>query len=80
MRRWHSAASSPNVYYTTAVDVATTLASALGLGLLAGVRLYATTFAVGLLLHFHWIELPERWTFLRNPILAACSEPCRREW
>jgi hypothetical protein len=40
------------------VDVLTTLASTVGLGLLAGIRLYATVFAVGLLLRFHWIELP----------------------
>ncbi len=37
------------------------LASALGLGLLAGARLYATVFAVGLLLRFDWITLPVAW-------------------
>ncbi len=37
------------------------LASALGLGMLAGARLYATAFAVGLLLRFDWIALPASW-------------------
>ncbi len=37
------------------------LASALGLGMLAGARLYATVFAVGLLLRAHWITLPAAW-------------------
>src|SRR3954447_4582269 len=43
------------------MDLMSTLASAAGLGLLAGIRLYATVFAVGLLLRFHWIELPAGW-------------------
>ena len=37
------------------------LASALGLGMLAGARLYATVFAVGLLLRFNWVALPPAW-------------------
>ncbi|MFB3828979.1 MAG: DUF4126 domain-containing protein [Bryobacteraceae bacterium] len=37
------------------------LASALGLGMLAGARLYATVLAVGLLLRFDWITLPASW-------------------
>ena len=37
------------------------LASALGLGMLAGARLYATVFAVGLLLRFNWVTLPTAW-------------------
>ena len=37
------------------------LASALGLGMLAGARLYATVFAVGLLLRFDWVNLPAAW-------------------
>ena len=37
------------------------LASALGLGMLAGARLYATVFAVGLLLRFQWLTLPAAW-------------------
>jgi hypothetical protein len=37
------------------------LASALGLGMLAGARLYATVLAVGLLVRFDWIALPIGW-------------------
>ena len=37
------------------------LASTLGLGMLAGARLYATVFAVGLLLRFNWVTLPAAW-------------------
>jgi hypothetical protein len=37
------------------------LASALGLGMLAGARLYATVLAVGLLIRFQWITLPAAW-------------------
>lgn len=37
------------------------LASALGLGMLAGARLYATVLALGLLLRFDWVALPAAW-------------------
>lgn len=37
------------------------LASALGLGMLAGARLYATALAIGLLLRFEWVALPAGW-------------------
>jgi hypothetical protein len=37
------------------------LASALGLGMLAGARLYATVLAVGLLLRLEWVSLPAPW-------------------
>lgn len=37
------------------------LASALGLGLLAGARLYATVFAIGLALRLEWITVPTTW-------------------
>ena len=37
------------------------LASALGLGVLAGARLYATVFALGLLIRFEWMTLPAAW-------------------
>ncbi|HTS27190.1 MAG TPA: DUF4126 domain-containing protein [Bryobacteraceae bacterium] len=43
------------------MDALTPLASSLGLGLLAGARLYATVFALGLLLRFHWMALPAAW-------------------
>lgn len=37
------------------------LVSALGLGMLAGLRLYATVFGLGLLLRFGWLTLPAGW-------------------
>jgi hypothetical protein len=37
------------------------LASALGLGMLAGLRLYATVFGLGLLLRLEWLALPAAW-------------------
>jgi hypothetical protein len=37
------------------------IASALGLGMLAGVRLYATVLVVGLLVRFEWVALPASW-------------------
>ena len=37
------------------------IASALGLGMLAGARLYATALAIGLLIRFEWIALPAAW-------------------
>jgi Domain of unknown function (DUF4126) len=43
------------------MDVLTPLASAAGLGLLAGARLYLTVFAIGLLIRFEWIALPAAW-------------------
>ena len=43
------------------MDTLNPLASALGLGMLAGVRLYATVLVVGLLLRFHWFPLPAAW-------------------
>ncbi len=43
------------------MDALTPLASTLGLGLLTGARLYATVFAIGMLLRFGWISLPAAW-------------------
>jgi hypothetical protein len=43
------------------MDVLTSLSSALGLGMLAGIRLYATVFAIGILLRFQWVTLPDGW-------------------
>jgi hypothetical protein len=43
------------------MDSLTPLASALGLGMLAGARLYATVFVLGLLLRFQWVTLPAAW-------------------
>jgi hypothetical protein len=43
------------------MGTSTALASAMGLGLLAGARLYATAFVIGLLLRFDWITAPAAW-------------------
>lgn len=43
------------------MDTLTPLASALGLGMLSGARLYATVFVVGLVLRFQWFTLPASW-------------------
>lgn len=43
------------------MDTMLPLASALGLGMLAGARLYATVFVLGLLIRFDWMTLPEGW-------------------
>jgi hypothetical protein len=43
------------------MDVLMPLASALGLGMLAGARLYATVFVIGMLLRFEWLTLPTSW-------------------
>jgi hypothetical protein len=43
------------------MDTLIPLASALGLGFLAGARLYATVFAVGLLLRLQWMAPPAGW-------------------
>ena len=50
------------------MDTLTPLASALGLGMLAGVRLYASVLVVGLLLRFHPFPLPDAWQ--RASVLA----------
>src|SRR5262249_50746709 len=43
------------------MNVLEPLASALGLGVLAGARLYATVFTLGLLLRLQWVTLPAAW-------------------
>ena len=43
------------------METLTPLASALGLGVLAGARLYATVLALGLLIRFEWMTLPAAW-------------------
>lgn len=40
------------------MDVFQILGTTLGLGLAAGMRLYATVLALGLALHYHWLTLP----------------------
>ncbi len=60
------------------------LASSLGLGMLAGARLYATVLAVGLMLRFHWIALPgmsEHVSVLTDTrILVASGAACAIEF
>jgi len=55
-------------YHGLTMETLTPLASALGLGMLAGVRLYATVLVVGLLLRFHPFPLPDAWQ--RASVLA----------
>jgi hypothetical protein len=43
------------------METLTPLASALGLGVLAGARLYATVLTLGLLIRFEWMTLPAAW-------------------
>jgi len=47
------------------MDLLTLLGAATGLGLAAGLRLYATVFAAGLAIRFNWIDLPARLDSLR---------------
>ena len=60
------------------------LASALGLGMLAGARLYATVLAVGLMLRFDWITLPAAWqhasVLADTRVLIAAGVACAIEF
>jgi hypothetical protein len=60
------------------------LASALGLGMLAGARLYLTVLGVGLLLRFHWIALPAAWqhasALADTRVLIASGVACAIEF
>jgi len=60
------------------------LASALGLGMLAGARLYLTMLGVGLLLRFNWIELPAAWqhasVLADTRVLIASGVACAIEF
>lgn len=60
------------------------LASALGLGILAGTRLYLTVLGVGLLLRFNWIELPAAWqhasVLADTRVLIASGVACAIEF
>jgi hypothetical protein len=46
------------------MDTLTLLGTATGLGLVAGLRLYATVLAVGLAIRFHWFTLPDNLSHL----------------
>lgn len=53
------------------------LGSALGLGLLAGIRLYATVLIVGLIVRFHWVDLPAGLDVLGHTwVLATAGAAC----
>ncbi len=60
------------------------LASALGLGVLAGARLYATVLALGLLIRFQWMSLPEGWqhaaVLADTRVLLAAGLACAIEF
>jgi len=51
----------PAALHWRSIETLVVLASALGLGMLAGARLYATVFAIGLLLRFDWVTLLTAW-------------------
>lgn len=60
------------------------LASALGLGMLAGARLYATVLTVGLLIRFGWIAVPAAWrdaaALADTRVLIAAGLACAVEF
>src|SRR5512143_1252693 len=66
------------------MDTLMPLASALGLGMLAGARLYATVFTVGLLLRLDWITVPAAWqhasVLADTRVLVASGIACALEF
>ena len=59
------------------MDTVQLLGSALGLGLLAGIRLYATVLIVGLIVRFHWVDLPAGLDVLGHTwVLATAGAAC----
>jgi len=58
------------------MDWSPLIGSALGLGMLAGIRLYATVFFLGLAIQFGWIPLgaeQEHWRVLTHPAVLGVS-------
>ncbi|HYI97815.1 MAG TPA: DUF4126 domain-containing protein, partial [Bryobacteraceae bacterium] len=57
------------------MDTVQVLGSAMGLGLLAGIRLYATVFALGLAIRMGWFHLSEQFAQLdvlaQTPVLVV---------
>jgi uncharacterized membrane protein len=52
------------------------IGSALGLGFLAGIRLYATVFILGIVIYFGWIPVTaehEHWSVLAHPAILGVS-------
>jgi hypothetical protein len=66
------------------MDTLTLLGTAAGLGLMAGIRLYACVFAVGLAVRLHWLTLPQNLSHLAvlgdTRILAAAGIACAMEF
>src|SRR5438270_6329160 len=63
------------------MDTVQLLGSALGLGLLAGIRLYATVFALGLIVRFHWLALPSGFDVLGHTwVLTTAGVACLIEF
>ena len=66
------------------METFTPFATALGLGMLAGTRLYATALAVGLLLRFQWIAVPAAWQHVSalsdSRVLIVCGLACAIEF
>lgn len=65
----------------TTPDLLTQLALAGGLAWASGVRLYAVCCVLGLLGHFHWLQLPGHLNLLAHPhVLMASSVLCACEF
>jgi hypothetical protein len=63
------------------MDTVQLLGSALGLGLLAGIRLYATVLILGLIARFHWFDLPSGLDVLGHTwVLATAGAACAIEF
>jgi hypothetical protein len=66
------------------MDTLQALGSAMGLGLLAGVRLYATVFALGLAIRMNWFHLTPTFAHLdvlaQTPVLILSGAACAIEF
>jgi hypothetical protein len=66
------------------MDTVQALGSAMGLGLLAGLRLYATVFALGLAIRMGWFHLSSTFSHLdvlaQTPVLALSGTACAIEF
>ncbi|MEJ7607976.1 MAG: DUF4126 domain-containing protein [Bryobacteraceae bacterium] len=66
------------------MDTLQLLGSAMGLGLLAGIRLYATVFALGLAIRMNWFHLTSSMSQLdviaSTPVLAVSGLACLIEF
>jgi len=66
------------------MEAFTPFATALGLGMLSGARLYATALVVGLLLRFQWVAVPAAWQHVSvlsdSRVLIFCGLACAIEF